>query len=115
AASSGSVATSVMLAGPTHPAPTRFPRLTPPTAPHEREDALVRRLLTGIAVFRWLAWAWMATLLVVNRHELSQPEARPWLALLLVGAALVVTVADTALLTADPTRLLTLPVVAAEV
>jgi signal transduction histidine kinase len=89
--------------------------LTPPTAPHEREDALVRSLLTGIAVFRWLAWAWMATLLVVNRHELSQPEARPWLALLLVGAALVVTVADTALLTADPARLLTLPVVAAEV
>src|SRR4029450_1302725 len=59
AATSGSVATSVMLAGPTHPAPTRFPMLTPLTAPHEREDALVRSLLTGIAVFRWLAWAVM--------------------------------------------------------
>ena len=24
-----------------------------------REDSLVRGLLTGIAAFRWLAWAWM--------------------------------------------------------
>jgi signal transduction histidine kinase len=83
--------------------------------PHEREDALVRSLLTGIAVFRWLAWAWVVALLVVNRSELSEPAARPWLALALVGAALVVTVVDTVLLGADPSRLLGLPVVAAEV
>jgi signal transduction histidine kinase len=82
---------------------------------HDREDALVRSLLTGIAVFRWLAWAWMAVLLVVNRSELGRPEARPALALVLVGAALLVTVVDTALLGADPGRLLSAPVVVAEV
>ncbi|HKY64945.1 MAG TPA: hypothetical protein VJM49_01180, partial [Acidimicrobiales bacterium] len=81
----------------------------------DREDALVRSLLTGIAVFRWLAWAWMAVLLVVNRGELSRPGARPALALVLVGAALLVTVVDTALLGTDPVRLLSAPVVVAEV
>jgi signal transduction histidine kinase len=82
---------------------------------HDREDALVRSLLTGIAVFRWLAWAWMAVLLVVNRSELGRPDARPALALALVGAALLVTVVDTALLGAEPARLLSAPVVVAEV
>jgi signal transduction histidine kinase len=82
---------------------------------HDREDALVRSLLTGVAVFRWLAWAWMAVLLVVNRSELGRPEARPTLALVLVGAALLVTVLDTALLGTDPARLLSAPVVVAEV
>lgn len=84
-------------------------------AVRDREDALVRSLLTGIAVFRWLAWAWMAVLLLVNRSELSRPEARPALALVLVGAALLVTVVDTALLGAEPARLLSAPVVVAEV
>jgi signal transduction histidine kinase len=90
-------------------------RIAGTAARHDREDALVRSLLTGIAVFRWLAWVWMAVLLVVNRSELGRPEARPWLALTLVGAALLVTVVDTALLGAEPARLLTLPVVVAEV
>jgi signal transduction histidine kinase len=84
-------------------------------AEHDREDALVRGLLTGIAVFRWLALAWVVVLLVVNRSELGAPEARPWLALGLVAAAFLVTVVDTALLRARPARLLSLPVVAAEV
>ena len=35
----------------------------------------MRSLLTGIAVFRWLAWAWMAVLLVVNRSELDRARA----------------------------------------
>ena len=56
-----------------------------------REDALVRGLLTGIAFFRWLAWAWMAIVLVLGRADLDAEGARPWLALVLVGAALVVT------------------------
>ena len=85
------------------------------TARHDREDALVRSLLTAIAVFRWLAWAWMAVLLVVNRSELSRPDARPVLALVLVGAALLVTVVDTALLGTEPARLLSAPVVLTEV
>ena len=84
-------------------------------ARHDREDALVRSLLTGIAVFRWLAWVWMAVLLVVNRSELSRPDARPVLALVLVGAALLVTVVDTALLGTEPARLLSAPVVLTEV
>jgi signal transduction histidine kinase len=81
----------------------------------DREDALVRSLLTGVAVFRWLAWAWMAVLLVVNRSELGEPPARPAVALVLVGTALLVTVVDTVLLRTDPARLLALPAVAAEV
>ena len=90
-------------------------RLAGTTLRDDREDALVRSLLTGITVFRWLAWAWMAVLLVMNRSELREAPARPWLALALVGAALLVTVVDTVLLSAAPARLLTLPVIVAEV
>ena len=90
-------------------------RIAGTAARHDREDALVRSLLTSITVFRWLAWTWMAVLLLVNRAELSKPEARPWLAVGLVGAALAVTVVDTVLLSAAPARLRTLPVIAAEV
>lgn len=90
-------------------------RIAGSAARHDREDALVRSLLTSIVVFRWLVWVWAAVLLVVNRGELRQPGARPWLALALVGAALLVTVVDTALLSADASRLLTLPVIVAEV
>ena len=90
-------------------------RIAGTAARHDREDALVRSLLTSITVFRWLAWTWMAVLLLVNRSELSKPEARPWLAVGLVGAALAVTVVDTVLLSAAPARLRTLPVIAAEV
>jgi signal transduction histidine kinase len=90
-------------------------RLAGTTLRYDREGALVRSLLTGITVFRWLAWAWMAVLLVMNRSELREAPARPWLALALVGAALLVTVVDTVLLSAAPARLLTLPVIVAEV
>jgi signal transduction histidine kinase len=79
-----------------------------------REDALLRGLLTGIAAFRWLAWAWMAIVLVLSRDELSARDARPWLGLLLVGAALGVTVVDGFLVRHAPHRLLTLPVIAVE-
>jgi signal transduction histidine kinase len=79
-----------------------------------REDELVRGLLTGIAAFRWLAWAWMAVLLVVNGSNLRDPAARPAVAVGLVALALVATTAATVLLRSDPGRLLTLPVVAAE-
>jgi signal transduction histidine kinase len=81
----------------------------------EREDSLVRGLLTGIAAFRWLAWAWMAALLVVSRPELGDDRARPWLAVALVGAALGATATLTVLLRTGPARLLTLPAVAAEI
>jgi signal transduction histidine kinase len=81
----------------------------------EREDSLVRGLLTGIAAFRWLAWAWMAALLVVNRPELTDDRARPWVAVALVAAALAATATLTVLLWRRPSQLLTLPAVAAEV
>jgi signal transduction histidine kinase len=79
-----------------------------------REDALVRGLLTGIAFFRWLAWAWMAIVLVLGRSDLEAEGARPWLAVVLVGAALVVTAVTGLLARTDPERLLTLPVIGTE-
>jgi signal transduction histidine kinase len=80
----------------------------------EREDHLVRGLLAGVAAFRWLAWAWMAALLLVNRSDLRLSPARPWLAVAMAGAALAVTVALTVLLLTSPSRLLTPSVVCAE-
>jgi signal transduction histidine kinase len=80
--------------------------------PGEREDSLVRGLLTGIAAFRWLAWAWAAIVLVVSRKELE--GGRPWLAVLLLTAALVVTGTTSALARADPDRLLSVQVIVAE-
>lgn len=80
----------------------------------EREDALVRGLLTGIAAFRWLAWAWMAIVLVVSRKDLDVPGSRPWLAVVLAAAALLVTAAATLLSRLDPERLVTLPALAVE-
>jgi signal transduction histidine kinase len=62
-----------------------------------------RGLLTGLAVFRWAAWAWMALVLVVNRGDLE----RTWLAIVLVGLALTVTAWCTLLVRAAPALLLT--------
>ena len=69
-----------------------------------------RGLLTGLAVFRWAAWAWMALVLLVNRGDLE----RPWLALLLVGLALAVTAWSTVLVRAAPAALLGPPAVVVE-
>jgi signal transduction histidine kinase len=79
-----------------------------------REDALVRGLLVGIAAFRWLAWAWMAIVLVFTRSDLEAEGSRPWLAIVLVGAAFVTTAVTGVLARTDPERLLTLPVIGAE-
>jgi signal transduction histidine kinase len=46
-----------------------------------------RSVLRGLAAFRWAAWLWMATVLVLARRAL----VLPWVAVALVGAALVVT------------------------
>lgn len=61
-----------------------------------------RSVLQGLAVFRWVAWAWMAVVLAVSRHDL----AHPGLAAMLVGAALVVTIVDTSLWRTGLRRLL---------
>ncbi len=59
-------------------------------------------MLTGVAAYRWLAWGWMATLVLVDRSELEEPGV----AVVLLGAALAVTVLATVLLRRDPTLLL---------
>jgi len=53
-----------------------------------------RSVLQGLAAFRWGAWLWMATVLLVSRDDLRHA----WLALVLAVLALAVTVADTVLL-----------------
>ena len=77
-----------------------------------REDALVRGLLKGVAAFRWLAWAWMAVVLVVTRDELD--GGRPWIAVLLAAVALVVTAVTAVAAQVDPDRLLSTPLIVLE-
>jgi len=81
----------------------------------EREDSLVRGLLSAVAVFRWLAWAWMVVVLLVGRKEITADDARPWVAVALVVLALAVTVGTTLLLQRDVGALLGLGVVVGEV
>lgn len=78
---------------------------------NDQEDALVRGLLAGLAGFRWVAWSWLATVLLLTRNELDVPL----LAVGLAGAALAVTVTATLLLRTEPDRLLSLPVIGIEV
>ncbi len=60
-----------------------------------------RTVLRGLAAFRWLAWAWMAAVLVLARGSLVAPRT----AVLLVALAGVVTLWLTWLLRRDPQRL----------
>ncbi|HJV08965.1 MAG TPA: DUF5931 domain-containing protein, partial [Acidimicrobiales bacterium] len=60
-----------------------------------------RSVLQGLAAFRWGAWLWMATVLLVSRDDLE----RPWLAVALVGVALAVTIAGTVRLQGNPSAL----------
>lgn len=76
----------------------------------EQGSSLTRGMLTGVAAYRWLAWGWMATVVVVDRGELERPKV----AVVLVGAALAFTAAATALLRRDPLRLLHPAVIAIE-
>ncbi len=69
-----------------------------------------RSALQGLAAFRWAAWLWMSTVLLVSRHQLD----RTWLAVGLAGLALVVTAADTVLLRTNPDALLRPTAVVAE-
>ena len=75
--------------GPRRVASGRYPR----GMPGGREDALVRGLLTGIAAFRWLAWAWMAIVAASSAATSSRAAGRGS-PCVLVGAALVVTAVD---------------------
>lgn len=68
-------------------------------------------VLRGLTAFRWLAWIWMATVLVLARGNLVAPVA----AAVLVGAAFAVTIWLTLLLRRAPERLVTGRVVGVEV
>ncbi|MFA9443852.1 sensor histidine kinase [Egicoccus sp. AB-alg6-2] len=68
-------------------------------------------VLRGLAGFRWAAWCWMAIVLVLARRALDHPVA----AVLLVGAALGITIWVTRLLRRDPGRLCAPAVVGSEV
>jgi signal transduction histidine kinase len=70
-----------------------------------------RSVLRGLAVFRWAAWVWMATVLALARGALE----RPLIATALVAAALLVTVWSTTCLVREPRLALAPPVVGAEV
>lgn len=53
------------------------------TADTRADASLEQGLLVGISVFRWLAWAWMAAVVVVARDKLSNPL---WAVLPIVAA-----------------------------
>ncbi len=74
-------------------------------------DRMRFSVVRGLAAFRWLAWAWMATVLLLARGQLVAPVT----AWSLVAAALLVTVGATVLLQRAPQRLVTAPVVGVEV
>jgi signal transduction histidine kinase len=74
-------------------------------------DRMRFSVVRGLAAFRWLAWAWMATVLLLARGQLVAPIA----AWSLVTAALVVTIGATVLLQQSPERLFTWPVVGVEI
>lgn len=79
----------------------------------DREAALVQGLLSGIAVFRWLAWGWLVAVLVVSNQELDR--GRPWVAYGLAALALGASVATTLMLRRGRwDTLLTPPVIFAE-
>lgn len=80
----------------------------------EREDELVRGLLGGVSTFRWLAWGWMVTVLVLG-SPFGSPKTRPWVAFVAAGVALAVTVATTLLLRHDARLLTRVPAIAPEV
>ena len=73
-------------------------------------SGLEHGLLSGVAAFRWAAWAWMVTVLVVA----DDPLAHPVWAGALAGAALLVTVTATVLLRTTPEVLMRPAAVVAE-
>ena len=68
-------------------------------------------VLHGLAVFRWLAWLWMATVLVLARGNLVAPVT----AVALVAAALLVTVWLTVLVRRSPDLAVSAPAFGVEV
>src|SRR2546421_220165 len=69
-----------------------------------------RVVLAGLVALRWAALAWTCVVVAVSYDDLG----RPWLAMVLVTLALVFTALATAWLRASPRKLLTRPVLSAE-
>src|SRR4051794_4277667 len=88
--------------GPGHPPGRSRPSYAAP--PVERVA------LTGLIVLRWAALAWMGVVLAISYDDLL----RPWLAIGLIGAALLYTVLVTTWIKVSPELLLRRPVLASE-
>ena len=69
-----------------------------------------RVVLRGLSAFRWAAWTWMASVVALRYHDLQ----RPWLAIVLVVAALAYTALATVWLRHGTAVPLGRPAVAAE-
>src|SRR5262245_6138796 len=70
-----------------------------------------RAVLQALAAFRWVAWAWMAVVLLLSRDDLEHPVV----AAVLVGSALVLTAAWASAWRMRPGFLCSPPAVVAEV
>jgi signal transduction histidine kinase len=81
---------------------TALPYLT--SKPRE-EIALERGFVTGLAVFRWACWAWMAIVLALDIQQAPHVE-HPALGIFLVAAALAWTGAASVLVRVGPSMLL---------
>ncbi len=86
----------------------RFPALTPRPALFPTGLTILKALVVG----RWLAWAWMAGILLFSDPVKVRAPLVGWIA---VGATFGLTALSTWLVRADPERLLSLPFVLAEV
>lgn len=84
----------------------------PPVLPRE-EIALERGLLTGIAAFRWAAWAWMTAIIAIEGRN-ENTFARLWAAIAFAGVALAFTIWATTNVRSDPARLLGEPALVVE-
>ncbi|MBI2705785.1 MAG: hypothetical protein HYX32_10925 [Actinobacteria bacterium] len=84
----------------------------PPVLPRE-EIALERGLLTGIAAFRWAAWAWMTAIIAIEGRN-ENTFARLWAAVAFAGAALAFTIWATINVRNDPARALAKPALIVE-
>ncbi len=75
-----------------------------------RVGSMQRVVLRGLSALRWVAWGWMAAVVAISYHDLR----RPWLAAVLVAAALIFTTLATVWLRQDAGRLLSLPALVGE-
>lgn len=86
----------------------RFPTLTPRPALFPTGLTILKALVLG----RWLAWAWMAGIMLFSDPVKVRDPITGWIA---VGVTLALTVLSTWLVRTDAERLLSLPFVLAEV